>query len=352
MGLLLITGCERRHVEPDQHQAGTGGVEKEERADRLETPTGAMRQFAGGVYQMGSSGRVQAADGWHEFPEEAPAHEVELASFWLDETEVTNRVFANFIEATGYVTFAERAARREDFPPEARANLPTGSFAQGAMIFSPPPPGVPVQGYRDWWRWDSQACWRRPGGAGTDWHGLEEHPVVCVTYEDATAFARWAKKRLPTEAEWECAARAGQRGLTFCWGNEDDSVRGQRCNNWQGEFPEINERRDGYALSAPVRSFSPNAAGFFDMAGNVWELCEDFYDPSYYAHCPRIKPRGPETWRRREDGAVAAGPPQHVIKGGSFLCHASYCLRYRPAARESQDAQSPTNHVGFRCARD
>lgn len=311
-----------------------------------------MRECPGGVFLMGSDGRVHAADGWHEFPEESPAHEVEVSPFWLDETEVTNRVFAEFVAATGYVTYAEREAKREDFPPEAQAQLPEGSFHQGALIFTPPPPGIAVEGYRDWWRWDPQACWRRPNGAGSDWRGQEQHPVVCVTHEDALAFARWAKKRLPTEAEWEFAARFGTGGAMFAWGTEDDSAQGHRCNNWQGDFPTRNDCRDGFAFTAPVGSYPPNAAGFADMAGNVWELCEDFYDATYFARSPRSKPKGPETWRRREDGLLAAGPQLRVIKGGSFLCHASYCLRYRPAARESQDAQSPTNHVGFRCASD
>ncbi len=315
-----------------------------------------MVRISGGTFQMGSEGIFNTPYGIKRFPEEAPVRTVTVAPFWIDETEVTNDHFAAFVAATGYVTFAERPASLDDFPPEAHPHLPDGEFRQGAVVFSPPEqftgdPGAP-DAYMAWWRWDPDANWRQPTGIGSSIDGLGDHPVVCVTHEDALAYASWAGKRLPTEAEWEFAARGGLANRVFTWGDEMRPGGQWMANTFQGEFPTRDSGADGFTATAPVRSFPPNGYGLYDMAGNVWEICADYYDPAFPAMCAGNNPTGPETWVNRTSGRRGDGAPHHVTKGGSFLCHISYCMRYRPAARHSLEVGSPTHHTGFRCARD
>lgn len=304
---------------------------------------------------MGSSGHFDTPFGPKDFPEERPVHTVKVGSFWIDETEVTNRQFARFVEETKYVTFAERPVKPEDFPAEARANLPSGPLHQGAIVFvenikpdaNPNTPGE----YLNWWRWDPDANWRAPQGKGSSIQDIENHPVVCITYDDAVAYAKWAGKRLPSEAEWEFAARGGLEGKTYTWGDSLQPDGKWMANTWQGEFPSKNTKDDGFISTAPAKSFPPNNYGLYDMAGNVWEICSDLYDPEYFTTCDPNNPQGPETWIYRDTSQRSQGAPHHVTKGGSFLCHISYCMRYRPAARHSQDTESPTNHTGFRCVK-
>lgn len=319
----------------------------------LEKKDGMVR-LPGGTYTMGHQGTFQTAYGPKDFPEEGPEHEVKVKPFWIDETEVTNAQFATFVKATGYLTFAERAVKVEDFPAEARASLPAGDLFNGAIVFRDDAHGNPYVpgGSPEVWRWDPRANWLQPGGSGTSIEGKENYPVVCVTYEDALAYAKWAGKRLPTEAEWEFAARGGLEKKIYNWGDEVKPGGKWMANAWQGEFPAKNTGEDGFKGAAPAKSFPPNGYGLYDMAGNVWELCNDLYDPTYFANCSPDNPQGPTQWVNRTTMIKGDGNVHRVMKGGSFLCHESYCMRYRPAAREAQDSESPTNHAGFRCVKD
>jgi formylglycine-generating enzyme required for sulfatase activity len=314
-----------------------------------------MVRLPGGSYLMGSEGYFSTPFGTKRFPEEAPLRQVSVKGFWIDETEVTNDQFAAFVKATGHVTFSEQVASPEDFPPEARANLPQGTFHQGAVVFAAPKSftGDPNEegAYLEWWRWDPEANWRQPTGTGSSIEGKGNHPVVCLSYEDAAAYAKWAGKRLPTEAEWEYAARGGLHGKMYTWGDEMQPGGKWMANTFQGEFPAGDSGADGFTGSSPVRSYAPNGFGLFDMAGNAWEICSDYYDPEYPSCCETTNPQGPKSSVNRQTGQPG-GPEHRVIKGGSFLCHISYCMRYRPAARHSLEDGSPAGHTGFRCVRD
>jgi len=257
-----------------------------------------------------------AADG------ETPVHEVRLADFWLDETAVTNTQFATFVKATGYVTEAEQ--------------LGVSSVFHLAVS-----PGAEVLHRVDaapWWLAVRGASWRHPEGGGSDVRRRSNHPVVHVSWNDAQAYCQWAGKRLPTEAEWEYAARGGLDGARYGWGDELTPGGVWPCNIWQGDFPRHNTIDDGHLATAPVTAYRPNGFRLFNMAGNVWEWCADWFDPSYYAHSPIDDPRGP------------AGGTARVMRGGSYLCHASYCHRYRVAARSHNTPDSASANVGFRCA--
>jgi len=315
-----------------------------------------MVRVPGGTYQMGSSGEFNTPYGMKRFPEEAPVRTVTVKPFWIDETEVTNDQFAAFVKETGYLTYAERDAKKEDFPEEAWSSLPPLPFKQGCVVFSPPPVfdgdvNAP-DSVLSWWRWDPDANWRQPTGKDSSIEGKGNHPVVCVSHEDAAAYAKWAGKRLPTEAEWEFAARGGLAGKMYAWGDELKPDDKWMANTFQGDFPDKDSAADGFASTAPVKSYPPNGYGLYDMSGNTWEICSDFYDPEYPSFCSGDDPKGPETWVNRDSGQRGEGAVHHVIKGGSFLCHISYCMRYRPAARHSTEDGSPANHTGFRCVRD
>jgi formylglycine-generating enzyme required for sulfatase activity len=276
------------------------------------------------------------------YPEERPAHEDSVASFAMDEHSVTNAEFRRFVSATGYVTLAERAPRAEDFPEATPDQLVAGS-----LVFVPTPGPVPLTDWRRWWEWVPGAYWRAPLGPGSGLGGLELHPVVHIGFEDASAYAGWAGKQLPTEAEWEYAARAGG-STTYAWGDEF-MPRGRRmANTWHGRFPFENLDPPGRDRTTPVGRFAPNRWGLVDLIGNVWEwtatpwtedhsggLDGDRAAPVAGTCCA---PSGP---LRESD--------RRVMKGGSHLCSAEYCLRYRPAARQGQAVRSSTSHLGFRC---
>ena len=348
--LALLPSCQKEKAAP-----AAAGTSVPPQVPGLETKDG-MVSLPGGSFTMGHDGSFETPFGTKTFPEESPAHKVTVKPFWIDVTEVTNAQFAEFVKASKYVTFAEREVKADSFPAEARANLPGESFANGAIVFrddahiegNPNIPGRSIE----WWRWDPKASWQHPTGEGSTIAGKDDHPVVCVTYEDAAAYAKWAGKRLPTEAEWEFAARGGMEGKIYCWGDELKVDGKWMANTFQGEFPNKNTSDDGYKASSPARSFPPNAYGLYDMAGNAWEICNDLYDPNYFTQCDPDNPQGPVQWVNRDTGLKGDGKVHHVTKGGSFLCHVSYCMRYRPAARHSQDSESPTNHTGFRCVRE
>jgi sulfatase modifying factor 1 len=280
-------------------------------------------------------------------PDARPLHRVRVASFWMDKTEVTNAQFARFVHATGYVTVAERKPDPRDFP-----GAPLENLVPGSLVFTPPGGSVPLKSLYAWWRFVPGASWRHPEGPGSDLKGREKHPVVHVAWEDAVAYARWAGKRLPTEAEWEFAARGGLDRKRYCWGDTLKPGGKWQANIWEGHFPDRNTAEDGFRGTAPVASFPANGYGLYDMAGNVWEWCADWYRPDAYSRLLATNgvasnPQGPaDSFDPAEPGI-----PKRVQRGGSFLCCDQYCSRYIAGARGKGAVDSGTSHVGFRCVR-
>ncbi len=291
------------------------------------------------------------------YADEGPIHTVHVDAFELDAHPVTNAQFAEFVEATGYVTVAERPLDPADFP-----GVPAEDLVPGGLVFTATAGPVDLDDWRGWWSWGAGANWRHPYGrvSGTESH--DEHPVVQVSFDDASAYAAWAGKRLPTEEEWEFAARGGSRdGLTYAWGNEvrvDDRLM---ANTWQGRFPYLNTGADGWRGTSPVGTFPPNGYGFFDLIGNVWEWTTTYYSPRHYLEEDEAATTSGdgcgcgcspgEDARRAASAEPGSRIPRRALKGGSHLCAPEYCLRYRPAARSPQSDDSATTHIGFRCAR-
>ena len=294
-----------------------------------------MISILGGTFLMGSD---------DFYVEERPVHRVEVGDFQIDEHPVTNTEFARFVEATAYRTVAERAPSPADYP-----GVDPAALVAGSLVFRRPSRSVSLGDWRAWWSYVPGASWRCPEGPGSSVAWRESHPVVHVAYEDARAYVRWAGKSLPTEAEWEYAARGGLKGATYVWGEEFAPQGRFRANTWHGEFPWQNLELDGYAGTSPVDAFEANGYGLRDMAGNVWEWTCDPYRPH---GARRPKPCCMPSYGATSPSESASGEaqiPQHVIKGGSHLCAPNYCLRYRPAARQGQAIDSSTGHIGFRC---
>ena len=281
------------------------------------------------------------------YREEKPQHFARVDGFWLERHPVTNAAFAAFVGETGYRTVAERALNPADFPGAPAENLQPGS-----MVFTGSPGPVDLRHLNLWWTWVPGACWRRPHGPSSSTAGLADHPVVHVAYEDAAAYAAWAGRELPTEAEWEAAARGGSDGSTYTWGEKPEEPGQRQANYWHGDFP---WRADpGYGRTTPVQTFSANPFGLYDMAGNVWEWTQDWYadqhvDAAETSCCAPANPRGAEAAASYDPRQPQFRVPRKVIKGGSFLCADSYCLRYRPAARRPQMIDTGMSHIGFRC---
>ncbi|MCP3711149.1 formylglycine-generating enzyme family protein [Paraburkholderia sp. CNPSo 3274] len=297
-----------------------------------------MVRIAGGTFLMGSN---------HHYPEEAPAHKVRVRGFWMDRHTVTNDQFKVFVDATGYVTCAERPANPDDYPGALPEMLEPSS-----VMFAKPSRRVDLRNHYNWWAYTRGADWRHPRGPESSLEGLGDHPVVHVAYEDAAAYARWAGKDLPTEAEWEFAARGGLDGAEFVWGDEFTPQGRQMANTWQGEFPWQNLVEDGYEWTAPVGSYPPNGYGLYDMAGNVWEWTSDWYQDHgkiVKACCTLDNPRGGTVESSVDPRTPQLTIPRKVMKGGSYLCAPNYCRRYRAAARMAQPVDTSTCHVGFRC---
>lgn len=289
-----------------------------------------MVWLAGGTFQMGSD---------HHYPEERPAHAVTVAGFLLDATPVTNAQFRAFVEATGHVTLAEIAPDPRHYPGAAPHMLKAGS-----LVFCPPDHPVSLGDWRQWWAFRFRATWRKPRGPGSSIRGMDDHPVVHVAHRDAAAYAGWAGKALPTEAEWEFAARGGLEGAEFAWGAELTPQGRPMANIWQGEFPARARAIDGVEGTSPVRSYPANGYGLYDMIGNVWEWTADLWSSHQTPAAPNAccVPAGP-----RGEGPI----PRKVLKGGSHLCAPNYYRRYRPAARHPEPVDTSTGHIGFRCVR-
>lgn len=294
----------------------------------------------GGRFQMGSD---------RHYPEEAPTHRVTVDAFRIDRTPVTNRQFRAFVEATGHVTFAEIPPDPKDYP----GALPHMLYA-GSLVFLPPPHPVDLRDWSQWWTFMKGADWRHPYGPDSDIEGLDDHPVVHVSYADALAYARWIGQDLPTEAEWEFAARGGLEGAEFAWGDEFMPGGRHMANTWQGMFPYRNACEDGYERTSPVGVFLANGYGIHDMIGNVWEWTSDWYAPKHPADaakacCIPQNPRGAAEAESYDPSQPGVRIPRKVLKGGSHLCAPNYCRRYRPAARHPEPVDTSTSHVGFRC---
>lgn len=300
-----------------------------------------MMWVPGGTFRMGSE---------DFYPEERPVHEVHVDGFWMDRSPITNDLFSSFVDATGYKTLAERELNPADF-----LGAPAENLVPGSMVFRKTRGPVDLKNYVNWWAWVPGTSWRCPFGLQSSIEGMEQHPVVHVAYEDAAAYARWAGKELPTEAEWERAARGGLEGKKFTWGDEELPDGKTMANYWQGEFPWQNKASDGFEGTSPVGTFPPNGYGLTDMAGNVWEWTSDWYvhrhlDGIVKSCCgPAINPRVASPHLSYDPRQPQFHIPRKVVKGGSHLCAPNYCLRYRPAARQPQMIDTSMSHIGFRC---
>ena len=299
-----------------------------------------MVWIPGGTFSMGSD---------RHYPEEAPVHRVTVDGFWMDRTPVTNREFRKFVTATGYVTVAEIAPDPKDYPG-ALPNM----LRAGSLVFTPPKHTIDLRDWSQWWNFKFGANWKRPYGPRSSLAGINDHPVVHVAYADAVAYAQWAGKDLPTEAEWEFAARGGLDGVEFAWGHELAPAGKQMANTWQGAFPQENLRLDGYERTSPVTAFPPNGYGLYDMIGNVWEWTGDWYTSQHNADalkscCVPQNPRGGREDASYDPRLPTVKIPRKVLKGGSHLCAPNYCRRYRPAARHPEPVDSSMSHIGFRC---
>lgn len=284
------------------------------------------------------------------FPDAGPVHRVSVDGFWMDAAEVTNAEFAAFVRATGYVTMAERTPDAADFP-----GVPPSALVAGSIVFTPPPSAVRLDDARRWWRYVPGANWRQPRGFGSHVDDRPDHPVVHIAYDDAHAYAAWAGKRLPTEAEWEFAARGGLDRAEYVWGASASPAdgHGHAANTFQGHFPHDNSAADGFAATAPVTAFPANGYGLYGMSGNAWEWVADWYRPDYYRALAAsggaaANPRGPDSSLDPDEPGV----PKRVQKGGSFLCTDEYCGRFRPGTRGKGEPSSSANHIGFRLVRD
>ena len=311
------------------------------------TSTEGMVLIPGGMFNMGGDNEQADRD-------EFPKHKVVVASFYMDATEVTNKQFKQFVDATGYITTAERKPDWE----ELKKSLPPGTpkppeevLVAASLVFKAASGPVTLNNYSQWWEWVAGADWQHPQGPNSSIIGKENFPVVQVSWDDAMAYCRWAGKRLPTEAEWEYAARGGLNDEIYPWGNEHISIGKPKANTWEGKFPYLNEKKDGFERAAPVKSFLPNRYGLYDIAGNVWEWCSDWYRSDYYSELKDRESNNPQ-------GPINSYDPdepytkKRSLRGGSFLCNDSYCSGYRVSRRMKSTPDTGLEHTGFRCVKD
>lgn len=323
--VFVLIGCHKKNVERKGHDG--------------------MVWIPGGVFTMGS-------DDQNSYEHERPAHQVHVDGFWMDVTEVTNKQYKKFVDATGYLTVAERKPDWE----ELKAQLPPGTpkpddsvLVAGSLVFTPPNEPVMLNDYSNWWSWKKGANWKQPEGPGSNLEGRWNHPVVHIAHEDALAYCKWAGKRLPTEAEWEFAVRGDQDPTAYRSEAELNSNGKLIANYFQGSFPNENLMEDGFKGTSPVASFPPNAYGLYDMIGNVWEWTSDLYNVNYFSSLPNNKitvdPKGPSSSYDPQEPGVK----KYVTKGGSFLCASNYCSNYRSSARQATAFDTGLSHIGFRC---
>lgn len=334
-------------------QSGLEGFEKTALATSRAPSKGpeGMVWIPGGDFSMGMENPTGGVCGGNDPMNDArPIHRVRVNAFWMDATEVTNDQFEAFVKATGYVTVAERAPTQEQFP-DALPEL----LVAGSLVFSPPPARVPLDNSHQWWGYVPGANWRHPLGPQSDIKGRGNYPVVHIAYEDAKQYASWAGKRLPTEAEWEFAARGGLTGKLYPWGDDLQPKKNWLANIFQGDFPVLgaDTGQDGFVGIAPAKKYAPNSFGLYDVAGNVWEWVSDWYRPNYYSTLHSQgkiadNPKGPES----SFDPSSPGEKKRVHRGGSFLCTDRYCTRYMVGSRGKGEVSSSTNHLGFRCAKD
>jgi len=313
---------------------------------RSAAPSG-MAWIPSGEFSMGSDLPGGQAN-------EKPVVKVEVEGFWIDEHDVTNAEFRKFVEATGYKTTAEQPESWEELKkqvPPGTPKPPDEMLQPGSLVFTPASGPVDLRDMSGWWRWTPGANWQHPEGPDSNLDGRDQHPVVQVSWYDAVAYAKWAGKRLPTEAEWEYAARGGLEGKRFVWGNEFRPGGKYMANTWTGEFPYKNTKEDGFAGTSPVKSFPPNGYGLYDMAGNVWQWTADIYRADMHARISENMCCSSSTTVSFDPTRLVVDAEERVTKGGSFLCSASYCESYRPAARRGTPPDTGTSHIGFRCAK-
>jgi len=348
--VVLVFNATRSRLPATETHASPGFLPTVEDRDPPPGPAPeGMVWIPGGEFSMGAQDPPDMSDtvGMQATADSRPVHRVFVDGFWMDETEVTNAEFAAFVKATGYVTVAERTPRAEDFPGAPPENLVAGS-----VVFTPPGEPVPLNDHFQWWSYARGASWRHPVGPESSLKGKERFPVVHVAYEDALAYAQWAGKRLPTEAEWEFAGRGGLTGKVFPWGDEFRDGGRWMANSHQGHFPDRDTGADSFTGVAPVAQFPPNGYGLYDVGGNVWEWVSDWYRPDYYALLATAgvvarNPTGPASAFDPDE----PGQSKRVHRGGSFLCTDQYCSRYMVGTRGKGEVSTGTNHLGFRCVR-
>lgn len=339
IGLLLILISCQKSTEKSKNDKQTTDLPP------IDAPSG-MVWVPGKTFLQGAKDGDQYA-----MAKEKPAHMVKVDGFYIDTHEVTNKQFSAFVEATGYKTVAERPILWEDIKkqvPPGTSKPPDSLLQPGSLIFNKDVQGqVNMNNYSQWWIWKIGANWKHPKGPGSSIDGKDNYPVVHVTFEDALAYCEWANRRLPTEAEWEAAAQGKNKDAIFTWGNDADLLS-EKANTWQGQFPILNESKDGYEFISPIKSFDPNSYGIYDMLGNVWEITSDLFDVDYYKKLNTdevlINPKGSDVSYNPNNPLQK----EFIIKGGSFLCHASYCASYRISAKMGQTFDSSSDHIGFR----